>query len=103
MNIFVLMNRRTQIIFWLKEILQKNLADISYRAFIFGSQANLQELRRADIDVGLIGNKEIQPQHLSKINEAIENLPMLYNVDIVDFSNVDEQFKTVAFRNIEWL
>lgn len=103
MNIFVLMNRRTQIISWLKEILKKNLADISYRAFIFGSQANLPELRRADIDIGLIGNKPILPQHLSKINEAIENLPMLYNIDLVDFNDVDEQFKAVAFRNIEWL
>lgn len=97
------MDRRQQIIFWLKQVVEKNLAGINYRAFIFGSQANLNELRRADIDLGLLADRPISTQQLSKINNDIENLPMLYNIDVVDFFAVDPQFKTVVFRNIEWL
>lgn len=38
-----------------------------------------------------------------KINNAIEDLPMLYKVDLVDFKNVDEKFKSTALKNVEWL
>ncbi len=103
MDIFVLMERREQIIFWINEILKKNLTGLNYRAFIFGSQANLTELKRSDIDVGLIGNEQILPQHLATINEEIENLPMLYKIDLVDFNEVDERFKTIALKNAEWM
>ena len=103
MDIFVLMNRKEQIIFWINKILKKNLAGLNYRAFIFGSQANLTELKRADIDVGLIGEEAISPQHFAIIIKEIENLPMLYKVDLVNFNEVSDGFKTVALKNVEWL
>ena len=97
------MQRREQIILWLREILEKNLSGLNYRAFIFGSQANLAELKRADIGIGLIGNEPKQLQQLADINEAIENLPMLYKIDLVNFNEADDRFKIVAFKNIDWL
>ena len=97
------MDRRQQIIQWLKEIIDKNLAGLSYRAFIFGSQANRAVLKRSDIDVGIISRDEVTAYSLSKINEAIEKLPMLYNIDLVDFKHVDENFKLIAMQNVEWL
>ena len=103
LNIFVLMERRQQIIFWINNVLKKNLAGLNYRAFIFGSQANLTELKRSDIDVGLIGIEQISPKHLAAIEEEIENLPMLYRVDLINFNEVDDRFKTVALKNAEWL
>ncbi|RYY05754.1 MAG: nucleotidyltransferase domain-containing protein [Sphingobacteriaceae bacterium] len=87
----------------MKEILEKNLINANYQAFIFGSQANLSELRRADIDLGLLAEIPISIQQLSKINAEIEELPMLYNIDVVDFQVVDQQFKNVAMKNVEWL
>ncbi len=103
LDIFVLMERREQIIFWISAILKKNLAGLNYRAFIFGSQANLTELKRSDIDIGLIGNEPISPKYLAAIEEEIENLPMLYKIDLVNFNEVDECFKTIALKNAEWL
>lgn len=97
------MDRRKQIITWLKEILDKNLSGISFRAFIFGSQANKSVLTRADIDVGIISDDEISMQKLAKIYADIEALPMLYKIDLVNFNEVDERFKTVALKNIESL
>ena len=96
------MERRQQIIYWLKEILDKNLSGISYNAFIFGSQANKTSLIRSDIDVGIIA-EDITAYQLSKINAAIEELPMLYKIDLVNFMEVDAQFKSVALKNVEKL
>jgi len=96
-------NRRTQIKEWLKTTLEDNLRDISYRAFIFGSQANREELIRSDIDLGILADSEIPAVNMVRINWAIEDLPMLYKVDLVDFANVGENFKSVAMKNIEWL
>jgi predicted nucleotidyltransferase len=97
------MERRQQIINWIKEILDKNLSGISYRAFIFGSQANKTFLRRSDIDVGIMADDAITSYQFSKIQAEIEELPMLYNIDLVDFSDVDAKFKSVALKNIETL
>ena len=97
------MERRQQILLWLKEILSKNLSGLSYRAFIFGSQANRAELIRSDIDLGIIADGEISNLQLSNIQIAIEKLPMLYKIDLVNFKDVDEQFKAVALKNVEAL
>lgn len=102
-SIFVIMNRRQQIKQWLKSILDRNLSDISYRAFIFGSQANKEMLSRSDIDVGIIADVNISTEKIVQINEAIQQLPMLFKIDVIDFYNVDETFKTVALSNVEIL
>jgi uncharacterized protein len=99
----VMTNRRAQIKQWLQVTLKDNLQDISYRAFIFGSQANLSELIRSDIDVGILADNEIPATHMVRISNAIEDLPMLYKIDLVDFSQVDDKFKAVALKNVEWL
>jgi predicted nucleotidyltransferase len=99
----VMTDRRVQIKQWLKEVLEENLRDVSYRAFIFGSQANKQVLIRSDIDVGILAAGAISPIYLTRINNAIEDLPMLYKIDLVDFNDVDDKFRAVALKNVEWL
>jgi predicted nucleotidyltransferase len=97
------MDRRKQIINWLKDILDKNLTGISFRAFIFGSQANKPVLSRSDIDLGIMADDKITIQQLARIQADIEALPMLYKIDLVNFNEVDEQFKSVALKNVESL
>lgn len=99
----IMTNRRQQIKQWLKETLENNLQDISYRAFIFGSQANRDELIRSDIDVGILADTAIPAINFVRISNAIEDLPMLYKIDLVDFYNVEDKFKAVALKNVEWL
>jgi hypothetical protein len=53
--------------------------------------------------VGIISDEDIPAYKLSKINEAIENLPMLFNVDLVNFKEVDSKFSSIAMQNVEWL
>lgn len=97
------MERRQEILCWLREILNKNLFGVSYSAFIFGSQANKTFLTRSDIDIGIITDSKLTNHQLSKITADIENLPMLYNIDLVNFNEVDAQFKSIALKNIERL
>jgi DNA polymerase sigma len=71
------MERRKQILLWIKEVIDKNLSGISYNAFIFGSQANKISLSRSDIDVGIMTDDTITSFQLSNINADIEQLPIL--------------------------
>ncbi len=97
------MHRRAEILQWLKNILDKNLSNITYRAFIVGSQANKEILSRSDIDVGIIADVNLSTEKIVRIHEAIQQLPMLFKVDVVDFYDVDETFKNMALSNIEVL
>lgn len=97
------MDRRKQIMKWLKDILDENLKGVSFRAFVFGSQANKTVLSRSDIDLGVIADDKITIQQLARIQADIEELPMLYKIDLVNFDEVDEQFKSVALKNVESL
>ena len=88
---------------WIKEVLEKNFSGIPYCTFVFGSQANKALLKRSDIDVGIIAENKITPQQLSKISAEIEDLPMLYKVDLVNFEDTDSGFRAIAIQNIELL
>ena len=97
------MKRRQQILYWIKKVLDENLSGISYNAFIFGSQANKSILGRSDIDIGITSDDMITTLQLSGICADIEELPMLYRIDVVDFGKVDDAFKSVALKNVEML
>ena len=88
---------------WIKQVLDTHLANASYHAFVFGSQANKLSLSRSDIDIGIVADEGITSWQLSKIITDIELLPMLYKIDLVNFEETDEQFKSVALQNIEKL
>ncbi|MCF6352434.1 MAG: hypothetical protein L3J06_05440 [Cyclobacteriaceae bacterium] len=86
------------------EIVQHGLANVEFDLFVFGSQANKDELIAADIDLGIKTNKPIEPIVLSRIKHKLnDELPSLYTFDVVDFSKVDASFAKVALQNIEHL
>jgi len=87
----------------IRETFRKHLGDEGYRVFIFGSQANLPELKRSDIDVGIEGKEEYNYSLIFKIKEELNELKTLYWFDLVDFNNVNEKFKKLATKNIELL
>lgn len=81
-------------------ILGKYLDLAHYRVFFFGSRVTGTGTDRSDIDVGIEGPAVPQDQWLA-IQEEFENLPVLYKVDIVDFSQVSPRFRDVALQHIE--
>jgi len=89
--------------------LKKELLEISgqylnlndYKIFIFGSRVSGKGDERSDIDVGIEGPKKIPLTTMAKMREAIEQLPILYEIELVDFKKVEPGFKKVALKNIE--
>ena len=72
-----------------------------YKVFFFGSRVLGKGSERSDIDVGIEGPKEIPSPIFLEIQEEIENLPILYKIDVVDFKRVSLEFKKIALQSTE--
>lgn len=83
------------------EIAGKYLDLNSYKIFIFGSRAAGKGDERSDIDIGIDGPQKIPVETMEKIKEEIDKIPVLYKIDIVDFSDTSDKFKKVAKEYIE--
>ena len=87
----------------IRESVQKFLDLECYSLFLFGSEANGTADRRSDIDVGILGPQPVPGAIVQQIREDLETLRTLRPFDVVDFSRVDESFKTEALENAERL
>jgi len=74
-----------------------------FRVFFFGSRVAGHNFDRSDIDIGIEGPKEIPGNIMVEIREDIDNLPTLYEFDIVDFGNVSPEFRDGAMRDVEYV
>lgn len=83
-----------------KEITLKNLINLNVDVFLFGSRATNSALDKSDIDIGILGNKKVSGKIVSKLLEELEESVVPFHVDIVDFFNVDKEFKRQATQNI---
>lgn len=72
-----------------------------YQVFFFGSRASGASHAGSDIDVGIRGPRPIAAAVMAKIRAEIEDLPVLYKIDVVDFQKAAPDFKVVASRHIE--
>jgi hypothetical protein len=87
------------------QILKKNvlelLKDEDVKIILFGSRARKEDVVCSDVDIGLIPKGELDKKKVTLLREMIENLNIPYRVDVVDFSNVSEEFKKEAMSEIE--
>ena len=81
-------------------IISKYLDINSTKVFFFGSRVYGIKNDRSDIDIGIEYKNKINLRILSKIREDIDDLNILYTIDLVDFKDVSENFKTVALKKI---
>lgn len=72
-----------------------------YKIFFFGSRVSGKGNKRSDIDVGIQSSTPVPAAALSYIEEDLDKLPILYKIEVVDFSQVDTKFKQVALQKIE--
>lgn len=72
-----------------------------YQVFFFGSRVEGSGDEHSDIDIGIEGAEEIPIGIKANIEEEIENLPILYKIDIVDFKNTSLDFREVALKYTE--
>lgn len=83
------------------EIVGKYLNLSKYKVFFFGSRVSGGGDERSDIDIGIEGASPLPAGALSDIQEELDNLPVLYKIDIVDFHGVSDKFRAVALEKIE--
>lgn len=85
------------------QIVKKYLNTAKYKVFVFGSRVKGDNSLRSDIDVGILGDDAVPLDKMFKIREEFDNLPILYKIDLVDFTIVSEKFKKEALKNIEYV
>ena len=84
----------------IKKIVFQFLNPQKDRVFIFGSRAIGGERKFSDVDIGIESKRKLTGEILVNIREAFEESNIPYTVDVVDFSNVSEKFKTLALQKI---
>ncbi len=83
----------------LKDALVNFLRGENARVFLFGSRARGDSAVASDVDIGVVPGKGFPKEKLTLLREFIENLNVPYKVEIVDFSEVSEQFKREALKD----
>ena len=67
--------------------------------FVFGSLAQGSPHKGADLDIGYFGNSEFSKQLIYELETAINSLPTIRPIDLVDFSKTSERFKEEALKH----
>jgi predicted nucleotidyltransferase len=66
------------------------------RVYWFGSWAEGRAVERSDVDVGIIASRPIPLDQFSRLRGAVEELPTLYMVDLVDLNAVGAELRERA-------
>lgn len=105
------MDMDLQLKYYPVEKLKKEILDITgkyldlnrYTVFFFGSRITGKADERSDIDIGIDGAESVPPEIFSQIEDEIDQLPILYKIEVVDFRRVTSKFREVALQKIETL
>lgn len=82
-------------------ILRKHVDLAGFRVFFFGSRIDGTGGERSDIDIGIEGSKSVPIEAMSAIKEDVDRIPVLYRIDVVDFSGTSDDFREVALKHVE--
>lgn len=69
--------------------------------FLFGSRAIGSEQHPSDIDIGLYTGETIPSHVMIDIQSDLEESRIPVKVDVVDFSNVTDNFRKIALEKIQ--
>lgn len=86
-----------------RRIVLDGLAEYSAKVYLFGSHASGKIYRSSDIDVAVLPIQPIPRIVFAEIREALEKSNVLFQVDLLNLSEVDESFREhVLEEGIEW-
>lgn len=70
------------------------------RVFLFGSRARGSADVRSDYDIGVDAGRPLDARDMADLRDLLDAAPILARVDVVDFRQVDAQFREIALRNV---
>ena len=82
----------------LKDITRQVFEPGEARVVLFGSRARGDHLKTSDIDLGIFPAAKMDSSKVSLLREKIENSNIPYKVDVLDLSQVSEQFAREALN-----
>jgi predicted nucleotidyltransferase len=86
-----------------RTIISKYLDVNIWKVFFFGSRVKGDNLPASDIDIGVMGPVAVSAEKKLQIQEELNNIRILYKIDLVDFAQVNEEFKKEAMRSVEYV
>ena len=72
-----------------------------HRVFFFGSRISGSSRPRSDFDVGIDGPGPLPLADFFALEAALEDLPTLHRIELVDFSRVSLEFRRQALAQTE--
>ncbi len=72
---------------------------IDKKLILFGSRATGKNKERSDFDPGILSGESVNFVSLYKLKDALDELPTLYSIDLVDLNNVSASFRNEALKN----
>lgn len=88
----------TELLNRVKQIVHHHLG-IDVQIILFGSRASGRAVDASDYDIGLRTSQPIDPLIMARIYDAIEELPTLQKVEIVDLTKVTKRFYATAMQH----
>ncbi|MEB2309075.1 MAG: nucleotidyltransferase domain-containing protein [Candidatus Brocadiaceae bacterium] len=82
-----------------KDIVITFLKDEEVKVILFGSRARGNNQISSDVDVGIIPAGKFREERITLLKEKIENINIPYKVEIVNLSEVSEEFKREAMKD----
>jgi len=79
------------------KILKKHLH--KQQVIAFGSRVNNTAKPFSDLDLCVIGNQPLSLKLLVELREAFSESDLSFRVDIVDWANISQGFKTIIMKN----
>ena len=82
-------------------VVRDHLHEEGLRMYLFGSWAQDRALRVSDLDIALEAGRPIDPAIMGRIVDALDKLPTLRSIDVVDLQAVDQEFRQAVLRQGE--
>ncbi len=67
--------------------------------FLFGSRAQKRATPRSDYDIAIDCKKRVPIATMSRLRGALEELPIIQKIDIIDIYRTSEEFRKIAFAD----
>lgn len=87
----------------IRSILREAFHGCAIRVVLFGSRARGENVPTSDYDIGILPEEEIPAGCFSRARERLEESTIPQNIDLVDLSRTDREFReNVQREGIVW-